>query len=341
MHVVLAVLLFTALTFSVRSAQAATGGAGGYNSGTAMSGSMNQATATPTAPTACGAPVDPRFVAAMKAYNEKRFPECIDNFERLIRAHPKDARLHYYLANAYMAAGKLQLAEREYLSSMYLTSDTQLTAFCQTAVSQLRQHLANLPPVGAVAATPATPAVSSKLQLNTRLLQDQEQHLKTRFTLEAKERERLYDRIAQTQIQGIKQNAKDQIASLVKRRGGSSAYKDEVDCINATAETQIARVKIEAGYKKDRSHNELKRQTNCIDSYDDHLRKLLASDTGSIRVMPTGTSLYVRNYINFGEDTTPLLPGRHYVQPAAVSQTPSHPVVQELRAKQFKFKSVK
>lgn len=377
MRVVLAVLLLTAVAVAVPQAEGA--GANATNAASPVAGTAVPGTTAAAAP----ATVDPRFVQAMKAYSEKRFPECIDILERFILVHPMDARVHYYLANAYMAGGKLQLAEREYQSCMQLSPDKQLQAYCQTAVSQLQQYstlnatpfyAAPVPQYATVpglitapgvwpglvprqysAAPPPSPLASAKLlQLNTGLLQDQEQQLKDRFALEAKDRVRLHDRIIQTQVERINQEAEDQIAALsrfngpvIRSRSGysrvsSSYYQAEVERIRAEAEAKIARVKIEAGYKKDLSNEELVRQNKCIDTYDDNLRKLIISDTGSVRVMPTGTCLYVRNYVNFGEDTTPQQPQPQYAQPTAVPPAATQPAgPQGLRAKQYKFKSVK
>lgn len=376
MRVVFAVLLLTAFSAPVSQALADT---------PAVVNAAGSAAATTAAPST--ATVDPLYVQAMKAYSEKRFPECIDLLERFVLVHPKDPRIHYLLANAYMAAGKLQLAEREYQSCLFLTSDVQLQAYCKTAVSQLRQCttttsipvLYAIPAlygangavpaqigvapaqagVGAVFGTPSAGA-NKLLQLNTGLLQDQEQQLKDRFAQEAQDRARLHNRILSTQIERINQEAEDQIAALGKysgalirtrsgmTRSSGGAYQAEIDRIRAEAEAKIARVKIDAGYKSDLSNDELKRQNKCIDSYDDNLRKLLVSDTGSVRVMPTGTCLYVRNYINFGEDTgapqtqqlqPQLQPS--LLQPASMPTVPAQPAVPELRARQFKFKSVK
>lgn len=365
MRVVFAVLLFTAFSAPVSQALADTPAVVSGGGGTT---------------TASTAAVDPLYLQAMKAYSENRFPDCIDLLERFVLVHPKDPRIHYLLANAYMAAGKLQLAEREYQSCLFLTSDLQLQAYCKTAVSQLRQctATASIPTQYAIpllygangvvpaqiraapaqtavgVAAPGSAGASRLLKLNTGLLQDQEQQLKDRFAQEAQDRTRLHNRILQTQIERINQEAEDQIAALkytgplIRTRSGimrssGAAYQAEIDRIRAEAEAKIARVKIDAGYKADLSNDELKRQTKCIDTYDDNLRRLLVSDTGSVRVMPTGTCLYVRNYINFGEDTAPqtqqLQP--QLLQSAAVPTPQAQPAVPELRARQFKFKSVK
>lgn len=373
MRVVFAVLLLTAFSAPVSQALADTPAAAN------AAGAPVVITTASTAPTAA---VDPLYVQAMKAYSEKRYPECIDSLERFVLVHPKDPRIHYLLANAYMSAGKLQLAEREYQSCVFLTSDVQLQAYCKTAVSQLRQctptttvpTLYAIPPLygangtlpaqiavapaqaGAGAAPQSSAGASKLLQLNTSLLQDQEQQLKDRFAQEAQDRARLHNRILSAQIERINLEAEDQIAALGKysgalirtrsgmTRSSGGAYQAEIDRIRAEAEAKIARVKIDAGYKRDLSNDELKRQNKCIDTYDDNLRRLLVSDTGSVRVMPTGTSLYVRNYINFGEDTSApqtQQPQPQLLQPASMLTVPAQPVVPELRARQFKFKSVK
>ncbi|HEY9757038.1 MAG TPA: hypothetical protein V6C97_17870 [Oculatellaceae cyanobacterium] len=99
-----------------------------------------------------------------RLYMQASYQAAVGALKREIGAAPKNATLHYYLANTYLALGLLELATLEYQNSLRLDPHGPVGSNSSAAIRSLQARLAADPTVSARTASPppasAAPAVS-------------------------------------------------------------------------------------------------------------------------------------------------------------------------------------
>ena len=274
-----------------------------------------------------------KLTQSKQAYDKREWDKSKAILEQLVLTYPKDTVVHYLLANTYMAAGKLELAEREYDICVKLNCHSTMKAQCIHAIHQIKNYnsaqsataatpsaapatalqSASAATSAAPYAAPSVPAlvIDPTLALNEEKLSEQEQEFLRRHSRSESESTRHERRIADTQINRIKADADFEIAQIRKyiyndhHEIKNPSYESDTQAIREYADKRIKAI-LDAQERNNlvisRNANRAKTDTTNMAS---NLREAAQSEKGSIRVMPNGSNLYTKNYVNFDEESEP------------------------------------
>lgn len=269
-----------------------------------------------TAPALAQVNRDTQLAEASKAYARNDFAKSRDILEQLTVSYPKDPIVHYLLGNSYLAVSKFELAEREYQLCLKLNPPLIAVAQCQQALGQIRGYMNARTVASAVqansaqsAAAAGTPPLDPNLALNEQKLAEQQQELIQRADLEQAQMTAHHKRISDAQTSRIREQAEFEISQLQKysytsrgQRIMNPGYEAEARAIREEADRRIKssldaleRNSSTIVRKADRTRNDVHRMAN-------NLREQAQSDKGLSRLMPNGSNLYIRNYVNFGDE---------------------------------------
>jgi len=234
---------------------------------------------------------------AVDYYNLGNMEKASCLFDAVIKEAPNNLIARFYLANSYSSMGLTQNAIDEYRICAQKNPGTKMEGQCLKAIEQLNKKLNG----------------ELKLKSPHRLLQ-----MKSEIKIEGQASEykiqlekqcsielaNLKRRLAEDHWRLDQQLKKDinDIFVVGERSDRNPVYKNSVEALNA----QVAKKKLEL-------ENRLK--TDCeviIDRYNkrlqaysnsrEGLRVGLNSSNGNMQIVPHGTSMTVRNYINFGQE---------------------------------------
>lgn len=266
---------------------------------------------------------------ASRAYARNDFNKSRDILEQLCMSYPKDPVIHYLLGNSYLVASRLELAEREYQLCLKLNPAPAVLAHCQQALGQIRVYANNRSSAATAAGAansnssngtvPANSAGSTpidpNLMLNEQKLVEQQQELTERADLEQSQMTAHHRRISDAQTSRIREQAEFEISQLQKysynsrgRQVTNPGYEAEVQAIREDADRRI-KASLDALERNSSTiARTADRTRNDVSKMASNLREAAQSDKGSVRLMPNGSNLYTKNYVNFGEDTEPEPP---------------------------------
>ncbi|MBY0548829.1 MAG: hypothetical protein K2W95_16275 [Candidatus Obscuribacterales bacterium] len=278
-----------------------------------------------TAPTFAQVNRDAQLAEASKAYARNDFAKSRDILEQLTVSYPKDPIVHYLLGNSYLAVSKFELAEREYQLCLKLNPPLIAVAQCQQALGRIRVYMSTRSAASSAQATSAQPAtypgastaaattgqapLDPNLALNEQKLAEQQQELIRRADMEQARMTEHHKRICDAQTSRIKEQAEFEISQLQKytytsrgRQITNPHYEEEARAIREDADRRIKsaldaleRNSSTLGRTGDRTRNDIAAMAS-------NLREAAQSDKGSSRLMPNGSNLYTKNYVNFGDE---------------------------------------
>lgn len=263
---------------------------------------------------------------ASRAYARNDFNKSRDILEQLCMSYPKDPVIHYLLGNSYLVASRLELAEREYQLCLKLNPAPAVSAHCLQALAKIRVYASNrssaATAAGVVNSNSSRATVSANsapvdpnLMLNEQKLTEQQQELIERADLEQSQMTAHHRRVSDAQSNRIREQAEFEISQLQKysynsrgRQVSNPGYEAEVRAIREDADRRI-KASLDALERNSSTiARNAERTRNDVSKMVSNLREAAQSDKGSMRLMPNGSNLYTKNYVNFGEDTQPEPP---------------------------------
>lgn len=270
---------------------------------------------------------DTQLAKASKAYARNDFAKSRDILEQLAISYPKDPIVHYLLGNSYLAVSKFELAEREYQLCLKLNPPLIAVAQCQQALGQIRAYISGRPAASSAqanntqqsaAAGVACPGASAtggtappdpNLALNEQKLAEQQQELIQRADLEQAQMTALHKRISDAQASRIREQAEFEISQLQRysytsrgRQITNPGYEAEVRAIREDADRRIKSSLDALERNSSTIARTADRTRNDVSNMATNLREQAQSDKGASRLMPNGSNLYTRNYVNFGDE---------------------------------------
>jgi tetratricopeptide (TPR) repeat protein len=268
-------------------------------------------------------------------YGAGNFKQAFEQFNQLLAKDPNDARLHYYAGNCLIKLGRIKEAISDYRACVMLGTDSEAAVLSKQALAVWDKPVgkdasvaaANAQPKGGFGAAGAaasfasgSPAVASS---SSGILPGRQPPVI--IDVQASERARMIADNTTLQLKNLTENYKrwskidsDKLAADIK----SVPKRFEVDgkyVPNPDYDTIVSGLKQDAENKANSMQSEYQRRVREI-SEDSKKRQetiiaeganvkaMYARDSGFSRMMPHGSNLYVRNYLNqSGMDDSPEL----------------------------------
>jgi len=243
---------------------------------------------------------------------------------RILTQEPTNLGVHYLLGNIYAKYGKFDRAAAEYKYCTQQGYGSQIGKFSQQALDQLRTRQNQAPAATATASganidtastspSPAPPADVVDLQT----LEYKERILKAGADLIAANRIKL-----QRQIDTIEAEL-ERAADDPQRPRLERAAEAKIKSLKENCDKE--ELKITAYYQA---------QADAITSQKGNLTSQAARGKGDVRLVQKGSSLFVRNYVNYhGEMPLPPPPPELQAKALSLDQTSSRPATKRANHK--------
>lgn len=245
-------------------------------------------------------------------YHAGNFKQAFEQFNQLLARDPNDAILHYYAANCLVKLGRIKEAIADYRNCILLGSDSEAANLSRQALALWDKPFAQAKPIAI--ATPQTNHGAINNRQPPAIIDEQ-----------AHERARLIADSASQQLANLTKNYKHwvkvesdrltyEIRSVPKRIeiGGKLVDNPDYDSIvaNLRLEAERKASAMQADYLRRTREltDDSTRRQELIISEGANVKSMYARDSGFSRMMPHGSNLYVRNYLNqSGMDDSPEL----------------------------------
>ncbi len=238
--------------------------------------------------------------AGLKHYNQGRFEDARKEFQRALAKNQEDPRLHYCLANSLMRLKKVKEAMREYHLCIHYGTGTIIAEEAETAINTYEQH-----------AQPFDREKAAAEKKEAQLRKEEEQRQQAAELIHRQARE--HAGLRQAEIEGQRnvilsrasENAKkvrdegeeaaNNLPYLYRRRYYARQTAADIRRqAQEEANSLLNKAKQQAeGYDRDAKEREARMSESESNLNDQMLRPV---GGGKIRLVPEGTSLYIRNY---------------------------------------------
>ncbi len=242
---------------------------------------------------------DVRIIDEISAYNEKKYSEVIELGKRLVKVNFTNDTAHYFMANAYSQLKREQEAIQEYEICLVQSKNPQILAYSKEALAVLKKDASNF--IEAHNTDELKEEFSKQEQVKLKQIHDDEQMKIKQINADAEAEIALVSKHWLMPDDTLLYNVKEQ----AKVDGIKEAAREKVDGITEIATRQ--RHEIVDFYKL---------KIDSLNTSVIHINSARKPGASYVQLMPSRTSLYVRNYVTYAEEL------------------PVPPVVQELRAVQ-------
>jgi Tetratricopeptide repeat len=252
----------------------------------------------------------------MRFYNGGQYEKAGSYFEAEIKANPNSATAHYLLGNAFVKLNRTVEAQAAYERASMLDPNGSAGQYSRRAKEALSAQCLRPPSnnVQSPSATPDTVDQEVKASANTVAKQtdEHEKRLLDECTVKVNEitknseskiqavQREMNERTAANGVPMFARNGRKYYDPAIDNEAVRQEYAPQINAIRDEAQKQIDLVK--ASYKD--------RMTACENSAVTVDRSYIGQNTGKVKLIPSGTSLYTRNYQNDGEasgDAVPIL----------------------------------
>jgi tetratricopeptide (TPR) repeat protein len=239
----------------------------------------------------------------IKEYNAGDYMSAVGHLGEAESQDFNDAKLHYYLANAFVRIKQLDAAIREYRIGFALEPDGPVGAMCKQALDLCQPALATTGKDNKTATHAPAPVLDPVLKQALDHLQSQREDLKSNQSTTANSQAATMGKFTDAQSEALRKNTQDVIDSLRGTRRSSGAVQQaqqemtaRQDLINRAYQSQ-----------KTNSASATKQRASAIEESEANLEKLLneTPKAGTVRLAPAGTNLYIRNYVAPDTDLKP------------------------------------
>jgi tetratricopeptide (TPR) repeat protein len=239
----------------------------------------------------------------IKEYNAGDFMSAVGHLGEAESQDFNDAKLHYYLANAFVRIKQLDAAIREYRIGYALEPDGPVGAMCKQALDRCQPDLALQGKDGKDANKSSMPPLDPVLKQALDHLQSQREDLKSNQASAAHAQASSMSKFTDAQSEALRRNTQDVIDSLRGYRRSGGAVQQAQQDMSARQEL------INKAYQSQKANaaSATRQRASAIEESESNLEKLLNEQpkAGSVRLAPAGTNLYIRNYVPPDTDLKP------------------------------------
>lgn len=233
-------------------------------------------------------------------FKSGRMAEAALVLENVVKKDPSDLKARYLLGNAYASLKQRQKAVEQYSFCANAAPGTKMEEYCLKALGMQNLKTNSLPSLKHSA---------QDLQLDT----------ERKLDIQAKEYQSNLDNQRKNELKGLASRLNAQAATIEKqmaldienvpkyiyvgnKRYANSDYKTDVDLIKLEAARKLeeltARQKLDCQALNERFDKRIEEYKESHQG----IRDALKSAKGNMQLTPHGTDMYVRNYMNFGQE---------------------------------------
>lgn len=260
------------------------------------------------------------FEHAISLYGKGKLEDAATELNAVLTKDPNDLKVRYYLANTYARLGQRDKAIEQYTFCAKAAPGTRMEQLCNKAMGLLN----------------AKPSGISELKNPEKYLQ---LNAEKKIDAQAEAYRSNLQKQRDDEIKGLGGKTRNQIDTINRylsmdinnvprmiyvgaRSYNNPYYRDEVERLKSEAAQKVndlqSRMEKEAksiGERFDKRLDEIKESH-------EGMRNALKSAKGNMQLTPHGTSMYVRNYINFGQETVYEPPVALQARPISISEPP-------------------
>ncbi len=228
--------------------------------------------------------------SGIRAFNSGNYKKAIQILGGALSTHFNNAKVHYYLANAYAKSGKNEAAVREYRIAHALDPESEVGKFSKQALDHLTDDFKkDAPPETAALPKPPPPPSAKERQLSK--------------TLSSLDKQASRAASHNSQLSQQRQGSNSRLADDVVNRTKIEMLKDMAGRMKNPRLTREHRRQLEQLRRmyQERDSNQARsgyRKVSEIHRSSENLKYLLQSekDATGHHLKSRGTNLYVRNY---------------------------------------------
>lgn len=245
-------------------------------------------------------------------YQAGNFSKVLYIAQQMVNEEPSDAVARYYLASAYTRLNQVTEAVKEYSICLHYAKDPKLKAYANQAL----QSLTNLP-------QPKLHDLSNNTSKSKANIEPKEENEITKIKDKVAKLKIDLEQNKQARLNILSANAKTQIDTINVARDRDIAAvpttlydSDGRSYRNPYYERTVSNITQEAKSRADAINENLSKEKALLDIT--YQKKAEALDSSIVRIdsesqfsdndiqfVPKGSSLYVRNYLNYGEGPPP------------------------------------
>ncbi|MDX2106051.1 MAG: hypothetical protein SFY67_06575 [Candidatus Melainabacteria bacterium] len=240
------------------------------------------------------------FQDGVVLFKAGRMIEARDVLLSAVKRDPSDLKARYFLANVYASLKDRQKAVEQYNYCANAAPGTKLEEFCLKAMGMQRLKPNSLP---------ALKHPKHDLQLNTELKVDLQAY-EYRHNLEKQRANELKGLSSRTNAQADTINRQmaldiDNVPRYIfvgNKRYSNPDYKSDVDSIKLEAARKLDDIANRRNADLESLNQRFDKRLEEYMESRDGIRNALKSANGNMQLTPHGTDMYVRNYMNFGQE---------------------------------------
>ncbi len=237
---------------------------------------------------------------AVGLYKSGRISEATSILQSVISKNPADLKARYYLANAYASLGQRNKAIEQYNYCANAAPGTKMEEYCLRAMGMQNLKSNSLP---------SLQQPMKELQRDTESKVDmQARQYIANLESQRKTEQRALSLKINAQIDTInKQMALDvenvpRYIYMGNKVYSNRDYQTDVKKIKLDAERRISDLTSGENSEMQKLNERFDKRLEEFSESHDGIRTALKSSKGNMQLTPHGTDMYVRNYMNFGQE---------------------------------------
>ncbi|MBP7862061.1 tetratricopeptide repeat protein [bacterium] len=233
-------------------------------------------------------------------YKSGKIAEAANLLQSFIGKNPSDLKARYYLANAYASLGQRNKAIEQYNYCANAAPGTKMEEYCLRAMGMQNLKSNSLP---------SLKQPMKDLQRDTESKVDmQAKEYRANLEAQRKNEQIILAKKIDAQVETIRRQMALDVDNVPRYIYiGNKIYS------NRDYQTDVKKIKLEAERRisdlTSGEDSEMQRLNECFDKRleefsesHDGIRTALKSAKGNMQLTPHGTDMYVRNYMNFGQE---------------------------------------
>lgn len=233
-------------------------------------------------------------------YKQQRFDDAIKVLQTFISTNPSSAPAHYYIANCYLAVGKLDEADQSYQICLKFNPPADIASYAKKMHGQLQKRTAG-------GAEPGPPPTANPMEFNQQQFDDEVQKLKIRNHAKIIDTANAKISALLAQIDTLKKGlAADQVDDpLYFFRRGNRISNPGAQANQMAVQRKISDLEQQIFNIKNGARRDIEKMDAQMDSTFSELESQARSGSGNIKPVLTTRSVYVRDYVHFTGDEPP------------------------------------
>ncbi len=237
---------------------------------------------------------------AVNYYHSGNLDEAFSRFSSIVKDDPGNTQARFYLANTYALTGQHEKAIEEYRRCAKDSPGTIMEKVCLKAIEK---HNDKLNASNKQKSPHSLMQMKSEMKMQKQA-SDYEKQLQLQCSIELNTLKKRYAEDIAVIDQQLSRDIRDIPRSAYTGNSSSSnsSYQKEVDRLKVPAEERKKFLEKRLKADSDLITERYNKRLSAYASSRDNLRSGLNSTNGNMQVVPHGTNMNVRNYINFGQE---------------------------------------